>query len=321
MAGCIFINYRREISAAAAGRLSDRLAHHFYREHLFMDVEGIEPGIDFVKALDDQVAQCSVFIAVIGSGWSDVRNSAGQRRLDQSHDHVRIEIESALKRDIRVIPVLVDGARMPTPNELPKSLRPLVRRNAMTISHHRFGAEVDELARVLKRVSGLSPKPTKRSLTSAWPDYLFSFEGRISRKSFWLSGLLLVAVCAVIYSALAGLLAMTLFGAEVFAQGQSSYVLNMVYNIAILPSLWPSFALYVKRVHDFGGRMRWWIWPPAILLILFFVFDFADNQLAAGITILLASGIWLVVGCIKGTQGPNEYGPDTLGPSLEKSVI
>jgi hypothetical protein len=65
--------------------------------------------------------------------------------------------------------------------------------------------------------------------------------------------------------------------------------------------------------------MRWWIWPPAILLILFFVFDFADNQLAAGITILLASGIWLVVGCIKGTQGPNEYGPDTLGPSLKKA--
>ena len=69
-----------------------------------MDVDGIDPGVDFVKALDDQVAQCSAFIAVIGPGWTDVKNAEGQRRLDQPNDHVRIEIESALKRDIRVIP-------------------------------------------------------------------------------------------------------------------------------------------------------------------------------------------------------------------------
>jgi TIR domain-containing protein len=116
-----------------------------------LDVDGIEPGVDFVKALDDQVAQCSAFIAVIGPGWADLKSAEGQRRLDQPNDHVRIEIESALKRDIRVIPVLVDRARMPTANELPDSLKPLSRRNAITLSHHRFGPEVDELARVLER--------------------------------------------------------------------------------------------------------------------------------------------------------------------------
>ena len=95
-----------------------------------MDIDGIEPGVDFVKALDEQVAQASAFIAVIGPGWTELKNAEGQRRLDQPNDHVRIEIESALKRDIRVIPVLVDGARMPTENELPDSLKPLSRRNA-----------------------------------------------------------------------------------------------------------------------------------------------------------------------------------------------
>src|SRR6516225_12469926 len=111
MEGRIFINYRREMSADAAGRLSDRLIQYFDHDRVFMDIDSIEPGVDFVKTLDDQVAQCSAFIAVIGPGWTNLKNAAGQRRLDQPNDHVRIEIESALKRDnVRVIPVLVDGA-------------------------------------------------------------------------------------------------------------------------------------------------------------------------------------------------------------------
>ena len=76
-----------------------------------MDIDGIEPGVDFVKALDEQVAQASAFIAVIGPGWTDLKNAEGQRRLDQPNDHVRIEIESALKRDIRVIPGKTSGNR------------------------------------------------------------------------------------------------------------------------------------------------------------------------------------------------------------------
>jgi len=194
MPGKIFINYRRDISAAAAGRLSDRLVQHFDLD-IFMDIDGIEPGVDFVKALDDQVAQCSAFIAVIGPGWADLKNAEGQRRLDQANDHVRIEIESALKRDIRVIPVLVDGAGMPKAELLPDSLKPLSRRNAVTLSHQRFGAEVDELARALERALGLNPKTTTtpydfaavetpiryaatETPTQSWIDYLFSFKGR-----------------------------------------------------------------------------------------------------------------------------------------------
>lgn len=165
MKGRIFINYRREISAAAAGRLSGRLAPHFDHDRLFMDIDSIEPGVDFVKILDEQVARCSAFIAIIGPGWADLKNAEGHRRLDQPNDYVRIEIESALKRDrIRVIPVLVDGAPMPTAEQLPDSLKPLSRRNAVTLSHQRFNAEVDELAEVLQRDLGLDPK---RAITLA----------------------------------------------------------------------------------------------------------------------------------------------------------
>src|SRR5262245_7618004 len=166
MEGRIFINYRREISAAAAGRLSDRLTPHFDQGRLFMDIDGIEPGVDFVKALDDQVAQASAFITVIGPGWSDLKDAEGRRRLDQPNDYVRIEIEAALKRDIRVIPVLVDGAHMPRPCDLPSSLQALARRNAVEIAHHRFAADCDDLARGIKRAVGVAATP----LAPAQPD-------------------------------------------------------------------------------------------------------------------------------------------------------
>src|SRR5262249_25598405 len=114
MAGTIFINYRRHDSTGTAGRLHDRLAQSFGRNNLFMDVDHIPPGVDFVNHLDAQVARCDVFLVVIGPSWLEVSNENGERRLDDPGDFVAREITTALARDIRVIPVLVDGARMPT---------------------------------------------------------------------------------------------------------------------------------------------------------------------------------------------------------------
>ena len=93
MTGRIFINYRRGDDQAAAGRLYDRLLQHFDREQLFMDVDAIEPGVDFVKSLDEQVAACIAFIAVIGPRWLNARNNDGNPRLDNPTDYVRVEIE------------------------------------------------------------------------------------------------------------------------------------------------------------------------------------------------------------------------------------
>jgi uncharacterized membrane protein YhaH (DUF805 family) len=323
MEGRIFINYRREISADAAGRLSDRLIQHFDQERLFMDIDSIEPGVDFVKTLDDQVAQCGAFIAVIGPGWTDLKNAEGQRRLDQPNDYVRIEIESALKRDIRVIPVLVDGARMPTADELPDSIKALARRNAIMLSHHRFGLEADELAQALQRVLGLQPRSTpiysfaaRDTPTPSWIDYLFSFEGRISRKSFWLSNLALLLVGALVMGGLAAVLGKDAIDAQ---KGGASHTLEMLYVIAYLPFSWPTFALYLKRLHDFG-QGRGGLWPVLILLVLINGLSFANYDFAVTVLTGVAVALFVVMGCIKGTPGPNQYGPDPLANVSRKSA-
>ncbi len=155
MAGGIFISYRRDDAKHAAGRLVDRLVAAVGRDKLFMDVDNIEPGLDFIKVLNDQVARADVLLALIGPQWLDARDARGQRRLDSPSDFVRVEIEAALNRDIRVVPVLLDGAEMPPIEALPPSLHPLVRRQAVRISHERFAGEADNLAGAMKRALGL----------------------------------------------------------------------------------------------------------------------------------------------------------------------
>src|SRR5687767_9864927 len=110
----IFINYRRQDTEGYVGRLYDYLARHFERDDLFMDVDSIPPGADFVTVLENAVAACDVFIAMIGPHWLTAADEAGSRRLDHWNDFVRIEIASALKQGKLVIPVLVGRARMPT---------------------------------------------------------------------------------------------------------------------------------------------------------------------------------------------------------------
>src|SRR5215470_5021823 len=99
MATGIFISYRREDAAHAAGRLVDRLEKTYQRDQIFMDIDNIEPGVDFVKALSEKVLGCDVLLAIIGPNWLDVTDDNGRRRLDSPYDFVSIEIETALKRD------------------------------------------------------------------------------------------------------------------------------------------------------------------------------------------------------------------------------
>jgi hypothetical protein len=151
MAGKIFINYRRGDDPGNTGRLFDRLQEAFQPEQLFIDVDSIAPGLDFVRVLEEQVGQCDALLAVIGKGWVDARDDTGARRLDNPEDFVRIEIESSLKQDKRVIPVLVGDAHMPRPEELPEAIRPLARRNAVRLSHERFRADAQGLIKALQR--------------------------------------------------------------------------------------------------------------------------------------------------------------------------
>lgn len=152
MSGIIFINYRREDSRWTAISLYNLLATEFTPEHLFMDVDTIPPGVDFVKHLGDQVAKCQIMVSLIGRQWLEIL----RRRLNDPADFVRIEIVAALKRDIRVIPVLIDGATMPRGDELLEPLKPLARRNAVQLRHESFGVDAEKLARALKQELGLS---------------------------------------------------------------------------------------------------------------------------------------------------------------------
>jgi TIR domain-containing protein len=149
--GTIFICYRRGEDAAVAGRLYDRLEDTFGPQRLFVDVDNIPPGEDFVTVLKTQVAACDVLLALIGRGWLIATDKTGQRRLDNPDDFVRIEIVSGLAQGKRVIPVLVDDATMPTANELPEELMPLARRQAVRIAHDRFKDDTGRLARVLEK--------------------------------------------------------------------------------------------------------------------------------------------------------------------------
>ena len=149
MNGQIFISYRRDDSSAWAGRLGDRLSNQFPSNQIFMDVDSVELGEDFVNTIEKTVGSCDVLIAVIGNGWLISRD--GKRRLENSEDYVRIEIATALERDIRLIPVLVDGASMPQPGDLPDDLKALARRNALQLSHDRFRTDSDRLASAVGR--------------------------------------------------------------------------------------------------------------------------------------------------------------------------
>jgi formylglycine-generating enzyme required for sulfatase activity len=151
MNGKVFINYRRGDDSGFAQALFGRLEQAFPREQLFMDVDNIEPGLDFVRVLAEQVAQCDVLISVIGKNWIGASDGTGARRLDNPDDFVRIEIESALAQDKRVIPVLVGQASMPRAEELPESMRPLVRRHAVRLTHERFRADAEALIAAVRR--------------------------------------------------------------------------------------------------------------------------------------------------------------------------
>jgi TPR repeat protein len=150
--GGVFISYRREDSAGFAGRIYDRLTRRLEAKSVFLDVDNIQLGLDFVDVLSEKLRVCDALIAIIGKNWNSSSGEDNGRRLDDPDDFVRIEIEAALQRGIRVIPVLVDGATMPKREHLPESLQKLRRRQAIEISHNRFDSDVERLTHALSLI-------------------------------------------------------------------------------------------------------------------------------------------------------------------------
>jgi TIR domain len=191
MAGKIFINYRRDESGHVAGRLHDSFAPTFGRNKLFMDVDSIPVGVDFEAYLNSQVAACDAVLVVIGPNWLDAKDKTGQRRLHQPDDFVAIEIAAALARNIPVVPVLVDGAHMPKTSELPDSLKPLARRQAIQVRHTSFSSDAETLIKKMREALGYDSPGRQRRVQATkalaavavllligWAGYVFIFPSK-----------------------------------------------------------------------------------------------------------------------------------------------
>ena len=152
--GRIFISYRRDETAYPAGWLYERLADHYGRSRIFKDVDSIQLGDDFVEVITSAVGSCDVLLALIGDQWLTITDEHGKRRLDDPDDFVRLEIEAALARDVRVVPILVEGATMPDADQLPPGLAMLARRQALDLSPSRFDFDLGRLLKVLDRTVG-----------------------------------------------------------------------------------------------------------------------------------------------------------------------
>lgn len=167
----IFISYRREDSSGYAGRLHDALSSRFGPDRVFMDVDSIEYGVDFVEVVENAVGSCAVLIAIIGKRWVEITDKKGNRRLDNPQDFVHLEIAAALKRNIRIIPALVQDAVMPGEDVLPAPLAKLARRNAIEMSDTRWKFDVERLIETLdEELNKNSTAPIKQSEAKESPN-------------------------------------------------------------------------------------------------------------------------------------------------------
>jgi len=156
MAG-VFISYRRSDSDVAAGRLADDLSEIFGRDSIFRDVDTLEMGEDYTKALDHALDSCVALIAIIGPRWLDVTDDVGHRRLENPRDWVRMEISRALDRGVRVIPVLVSAA-MPRETDVPADLKQLLQRHALDLTDRHWKQDINLLAQALEKVPGFAKR-------------------------------------------------------------------------------------------------------------------------------------------------------------------
>ncbi len=191
----IFISYRREDSADATGRISDRLYSEFGQDNIFKDIDTIPLGLDFRELIDREVGRCEVFLAIIGPDWLDARDKNGETRLEQNGDFIRIEVESALKRGIPLVPVLIGGATMPTEEQLPRGLKKLAFRNATPVrADQSFEGDMNRLVSGIKQLKTVSvedkPGSRQQDFEPQEKPETITRRGRLSGILFAIAGLL-----------------------------------------------------------------------------------------------------------------------------------
>jgi formylglycine-generating enzyme required for sulfatase activity len=169
MSSKVFISYRRDDARWPAKQIYDAFIKVLSKEDVFIDINSIPPGADFVKTIKDWVEQCDFMLVIIGSGWIDaVDSKSGKRRLENPKDFVRIEVREGLKRGIPVVPVIFDRAPIPKASQLPNDLKKLTLRNAEFIEHCTVDSDVERLIRRLN-LTAASPPPKSPTPQSSVP--------------------------------------------------------------------------------------------------------------------------------------------------------
>jgi hypothetical protein len=161
----IFISYRRSDSAGHTGRLYDYLVNYFGEDRIFMDVVAIKPGVDFAQDIENTLHEADMVIVIIGNSWLDIRAENDERRLDDPNDLVRLEVETGLKLEIPIVPVLIQSSQMPGEKDLPPSINELAKRNALRLSDDHWTSDVNYLTDVLELSFNVTGSLAQQSAT------------------------------------------------------------------------------------------------------------------------------------------------------------
>jgi len=179
----LFISYRRDDCRGWAGRLADTLQANLDENLIFLDIESIPPGDDFVDAIENAVGSCNVMLALIGPHWLNAPDKQGKRRLDDPNDFVRLEIATAIAQKKKIIPVLFAGATMPDAAELPTELSPLARRQALELSDTRWQYDSEQLMNAIQTILGKPRKSTVATPATDKPDISVAENLQVSRNA------------------------------------------------------------------------------------------------------------------------------------------
>ena len=346
----IILSYRRDDTSWIAGRIHDRLKGHYGSDCVFMDIDSIPFGLDFREHIHESLKTCDILLAIIGPDWT-APNEEGQARLFDETDWVRIEIETALAKKIPVIPVLIDGTRLPPARDLPEGVRDIVFRQAADVDAGRdFHAHMDRLIgamdQLLARRGGPALKPAEPPPPAAKPKASTpsGVEGaepprRTTSGAAAGQGEALAAAKSArwsklgeIFFSLRGRLARMPFWSAVIVTYALMFIFAVLLGIvgelagntgsdipviAVLSPLlwiWVLVAIGVKRLHDLNWSGLWVVIPMAIGFLVPEVLGLGTSlsmRIFAG-GAGIAACVLLALGFPQGSVGPNRYGADPL---------
>jgi hypothetical protein len=267
----IFISYRRSDSAGYAGRLYDYLKNYFGSGRIFFDVDTIQAGVNFEQKINTELDNSDAVLVLIGNQWLDCKGKAGNRRLDDPHDYVRLEVATALGKNIVVIPILLQGTQMPSGNVLPDTLYDLSRRNAIRLNDDHWNSDCNLLAGVLKNALNISRSLKERKIRR-YRVIVFALAALVTllallTQSFFAGSFSLIGVLIKIL--------LTLF--VVINVALVTYLLGNIRNEELDRLSWTiiSIAILGSFLVSFGGSLT--IWSAVVMVFLAGLLNFVES--------------------------------------------